>query len=90
MIHTSYVHHMNHRGGVCLAYEPTTEHFKDRSVPVVYKVTSVFCHPKDDYTKKTGRMLADENLAAGQFIYVRVPPYMTPREFFWEMAENIS
>lgn len=90
MVRTSYVHYMNGRGGVCLAYEPTTEHFKDRSAPVVYKVASALCHPKDDYTKRIGRLMVDENMAAGQYITVRVPPYITPREFFWEMAENIS
>jgi hypothetical protein len=87
---TSYVHlpGISGYGGICLAYEPTSDRYASGTTRV-YKVTTSLCNDVDRYTKKIGRLQVDANMAAGQYALVKIPKYNAnrPREYFAELAE---
>lgn len=90
---TSYVHMQfdGGYGGLCLAYEPTSDRYATGTTRV-YKVSTALCNDIDRYTKKVGRHLVDINMANGQYILVKVPSFMArkPREFFADLAEQMA
>ena len=66
------------KGGVTIAYRPMIHDSKGFPQGIFAEVAVAYCNPKDTFSRKTGRALAEMMLAEGKSIKLPVYTYNTP------------
>lgn len=66
------------KGGVTIAYRPMIHDSKGFPQGIFAEVAVAYCNPKDTFSRKTGRAIAEMMLAEGKSIKLPVYTYNTP------------